>query len=145
MLELKSFLPWEIFHNQQGCCLFSSANKNLDQSFTYLRWILNCQVHNRTIEKWKRMKMKKCDSRVKTRKGSLEQKWKKKSKTHGRSKKKNERQRPNNIRILYEVLYPFQDQKPSIPKCFPRIPKSITVGLDACQIGIFRNYKNESL
>ena len=27
ILGLKSFLPWEIFHNQRGYCLFSSANK----------------------------------------------------------------------------------------------------------------------
>ena len=57
----------------------------------------------------KKMKMKN-DSRVKTRKGSLEQKQKF-SKTHGRSKQKNERQWPDSIRILYEVLYPFQNKK----------------------------------
>ena len=54
--------------------------------------------------------MKKCDSRVKTRKGSLEQK-RKISKTHGRSEQKNERQRADSIQILYEVFYPRQNQK----------------------------------
>ena len=52
----------------------------------------------------------------------------------------------DSIRSLYEVLYPFQNQKFEllVQNAFPRILESITVGLDACQIAIFRNNENES-
>ena len=43
ILGLKSFLPWEIFPNQQGCCLFSSA-KILDKPFTCSGWIFKCII-----------------------------------------------------------------------------------------------------
>ena len=35
ILGLESFLPWENFHNQQGCCLFSPANK---KSWSVFHW-----------------------------------------------------------------------------------------------------------
>ena len=91
-------------------------------------------------------KKRKNDSRVKTRKGSLEQKWENFWSLTDEANERMKGQRPDSIQSLYEVLYPFQDQEfePSVPKCFPRILESITVGLDACQIAIFRNNKNES-
>ena len=51
-LGLKSFLPWEIFHNQQGCCLFSSA-KILDKPFTCSGWIFECIIGQSKNEKIK--------------------------------------------------------------------------------------------
>ena len=58
------------------------------------------------------MKMeRKNDSRVKTWKGSLEQKWENFWSLMGEANGKMKRQQPDSIRILYEVLYPFQDQK----------------------------------
>ena len=47
ILGLKSFLPWEIFHNQQGCCLFSSANKKILINLSLIRdkfWIVKCII-----------------------------------------------------------------------------------------------------
>ena len=56
------------------------------------------------------MKMKN-DSRVKIRKGSLEQKRENFQRLMGRANRKMKGQRPDSIRNLYEVLYPFQNQK----------------------------------
>ena len=48
---LKSFFfPWEIFRNQQGCCLFSSA-KILDKPFTCSGWIFKCIIGQSKNEK----------------------------------------------------------------------------------------------
>ena len=66
---------------------------------------MNFQVHNRTMknEKWWEKKKnengnKEQDSRVKTRKGGLEQKWENFQKLAGKKKKKRMKgQRPNNI------------------------------------------------
>ena len=56
ILGLKSFLPWEIFHNQQGCCLFSSA-KILDKPFTCSGWIFKCIIgQSKQKKKWKKKK-----------------------------------------------------------------------------------------
>ena len=81
---------------------------------------MNFQVQNRTIENWERMKMKKCDSRVKTRKGSLKQK-RNSQRLVGGANRRMKGQRPDNIRSLYEVLYLFQDQKFEllVPECPP--------------------------
>ena len=71
ILGLKSFFLEKIFVINRLLSLFLSQQKNLDQSFTCLGWILNCQVHNRTVKKMiKKMKMERenKDSRVKTRK-----------------------------------------------------------------------------
>ena len=94
------------------------------------------------MKKWKW----KNDSRVKTRKGGLEQKWENFRKLMGEANRRMKGQRPDSIRNLYEVLYPSQNQKFEllILECLPSILESITVGLDACQIVIFRNDKNES-
>ena len=70
---------------------------------------MNFWVHNRTIEKWR--KKWKNDSRVKTRKGSLEQKWENFWKLVGEANGRMKRRRSDNIWSLYEVLYPFQNQK----------------------------------
>ena len=115
----RGYLDWRVsslrkfFCNQQGCCLFSSA-KILDKPFTYSRWIFECIIRQSKNENGK------CDSRVKTRKGSLEQKQKFWRLTGGANERM-KGQRPDSIRSLYEVLYPFQNQKiePSVPKCFP--------------------------
>ena len=71
-------LPWNFFCNQQGCCLFSSA-KILDKSFTCSGWNFKCiigQWKMKSDEKKRKNKNgnKEQDSRVKTRKGGLEQK-----------------------------------------------------------------------
>ena len=96
----RGYLDWRVFFLEKFFLInkavvsFPQPTKNLDQSFTCSWWILNYQVHNRTVKKKydKRMKMeRKNDSRVKTRKGSLEQTTRKFLKFHGRSKQKNER------------------------------------------------------
>ena len=89
----------------------------------------------------KKEKIKKCDSRVKTRKGGLEQKRENFQRLMAGTNKRMKGQQPDNTRSLYEVLYPFQNQNlnPLFQNTFPRIPDSITVGLDACQITIFRD------
>ena len=51
------------------------------------------------------------DSRVKTRKGSLEQKWENYWSLMGEANGRMKRQRPDNIWIFYEVFYPLQNQK----------------------------------
>ena len=85
-------------------------------------------------------------SRVKTRKGSLEQKRENFWSLMGEANRRMKGQWPDSIRSLYEVLYPFQNQKFEllVQNAFPQILESITVGLDACQIAIFRNNENES-
>ena len=53
--------PWEkIFIINKAVVFFSSAKKkSLDKSSTYLGWILNCQVHSRTVKnEWKKWKWK---------------------------------------------------------------------------------------
>ena len=68
------------------------------------------------------MKMeRKNDSRVKTRKGSLEQKRENFQRLVGRANRKMKGQRPDSIRNLYEVLYPSQNQKFELfaPECLP--------------------------
>ena len=68
------------------------------------------------------MKMeRKNDSRVKTRKGSLELKQENFRSLIGEANRRMKGQRSDSIRILYEVLYPFQNQKfePFVPKYFP--------------------------
>ena len=52
---------------------------------------------------------RKNDSRVKIRKGSLEQKRENFQRLVGRANRKMKGQGPDSIRILYEVLYPFQN------------------------------------
>ena len=107
--------------------LFLSQQKNLDRSVTCSGWILNCQVHNRIVkkkekEKWKRMKMeRKNDSRVKTRKGSLEQKQENFWSLIGEANRRMKGQRPDSIWNPYEVLYPLQNQKFElfVPECLP--------------------------
>ena len=93
------------------------------------------------------MKMeRKNDSRVKTRKGSLEQKQENFWSLMGEANKRMKGQWPNSIWSLYEVFYLLQNQNlnSSFWNALPRILESITVGLDVCQIAIFRNNKNES-
>ena len=70
---------------------------------------MNCQVHNRTIKKWKKWK-EKHDSKVKTWKGSLEQKRENFRRLMGRVNRRMKGQR-SDIRSLFEVLNPFQNQK----------------------------------
>ena len=67
------------------------------------------------------MKKRKNDSRVKIRKGSLEQKRENFQRLVGRANRKMKGPRPDSIRNLYEVHYPFQDQKfePFVSKRFP--------------------------
>ena len=64
---------------------------------------------------------KKHDSRVKTRKGQSRAETIKFLKTYGWNKQKNEGQRPDSIRNLYEVIYPSQNQKFElfVPECLP--------------------------
>ena len=92
------------------------------------------------MKKWKWKG--KNDSRVKTRKGSLEQKQENFWSLIGEANRRMKGQRPDSIWSLYEVLYPFQNQKIwyiLFQNDFPWILKSIIVGLDACQIVIFKN------
>ena len=60
------YLDWRVFFLEKFFIInkavvsFSQPTKNLDQSFTCSGWILNCQVHNRTVKKRKndeKMKM----------------------------------------------------------------------------------------
>ena len=92
---------------------------------------------------------RKNDFRVKTRKDGLEQK-RNFLRTRGQKKKEKRGQQLDSIRSLYEVLYPFQNQNlnssfqnqnlnSSFQNFLPRILESITAGLDACQIAIFRD------
>ena len=93
------------------------------------------------------MKMEKNDSRVKTRKGQSRAKMRKFSKTYRQSEQKDEKS------TIMKHLKPHRAPQ-SLPtpenlnllsKSFlPQFVKFITVGLDACQIAIFRNNKNES-
>ena len=58
---------------------------------------------------------------MKTRKGSLEQKRENFWSLMGEANRRMKGQRSDSIQSLYEVFYPFQNQKfePSVPKCYP--------------------------
>ena len=84
-----------------------------------------------------------CDSRVKTLKRQSREKTRIFSKAHGQSQPKNEK---STIRKHLKPLrssIPFETGKfePFIQECLSQTPESITVGLDAYKITIFRNWK----
>ena len=92
------------------------------------------------------MKMeRKNDSRVKTRKGSLEQK--RKNFWSPMNKKKEEwkgnDQTASKASMRSFTLSKTKNLNSSFQNAFTRILESITVGLDVCQIAIFRDNKNE--
>ena len=95
------------FCNQWGCCPFSSA-KILDKSFTCLEWIFKCVIGQ--SKKWKRKKKRKNDSRVKTRKGSLEEKRENFLCLMDKANRRMKGQWSDSIRSLYEVFHPFRNQ-----------------------------------
>ena len=59
----------------------------------------------------KMKKMKKCDSRVKTRTGGLEQKRENFQRLMGGTNRRMKGQRSDNIRSLFEILNPSQNRK----------------------------------
>ena len=116
-LDWRAFSLRKFFVINEGCGLLSSA-KILDKPFTCSGWIFKCIIgQSKQKKKWK----KKNDSRVKIRKGGLEQKRESFQKLMGRANRKMEGQRPDSIRNLYEVLYPSQNQKFKlfVPECLP--------------------------
>ena len=80
------------------------------------------------------------DSRVKTRKGSLEQKrekfWKLMGEANRRMKGNDRTASESSMRSF--TLSKTKNLNSSFQNAFPRILESITMGLDACQIAIFR-------
>ena len=98
---------------------------------------MNFQVHNGTIEKEKNEKR---DFRVKTQKGSLERKRdfrRLMSRTDQRMRVNN--QEESGASTSFSIPSKIEEFESSIRKCLSRIPKSITMGLDAHQIAIFRD------
>ena len=89
----------------------------------------------------KKKEKRKNDSRVKTRKGGLEQKQENFQRLMGRATEKWK----NNDQTAFEASMRsstlFKTEKLNLPfqNAFPRIPESITMGLDACQIAMFRD------
>ena len=143
-LDWRVFFLEKIFLINKAVVSFPQPTKNLDQSFICSGWILNCQVHNRIVKKkWKRMKIeRKNDSRMKNPKGQPRAKTRKFLKPHGRSKWKNEKATTGQHLNLLWGLLPSPKPKIWTPRSrmlSPWILKSITVGLDACQIAIFRD------
>ena len=87
-------------------------------------------------------KEKKHDSRVKTRKGQSKAKMRKFSKTYGQREQKNEksttRKHLKPPRVLQSL--PTSENLNLLSKSFlSQFFKSMTVGLDSCQIAIFRD------
>ena len=82
-----------------------------------------------------------CNSRVKTRKGGLEQKRENSQRLIGEANRRMKGQRSDNIRssMRSSTLSKTKNLNSSFQKAFPRTLESITAGLDACQIAIFRN------
>ena len=88
------------------------------------------------------MKMeRKRDSRVKTRKGGLEQKRENFQRLVGRANRrmKGNDQTASESSMRSFTLSKTKNLNSSFQNAFPRILEFITVGLDACQIAIFRN------
>ena len=139
----RGYLDWRVFFLEKFFIINKAVvsfpqpkiliNHSLDR-----KEFLNFWVHNKTIEKWKK---KKCDSRVKTRKGSLEQKRENSQRLISEANKRMKGQRSDSIRSLYEVLYTFSKKTWTFlfQNAFPWILESITVGFEACQIAIFRD------
>ena len=136
ILGLKRFFfSLKDFCNQRGCCLFFSTII-LDKPFTCSGWIFKCIIGQSKNENGK-----KNDSRVKTRKGSLEQKLEKFRKLMGEA---NKRMKGNNRTASESSMRSFTLSKTknlnsSFQNVFTQILESITVGLDTCQIAIFKN------
>ena len=90
--------------------------------------------------------MKKCGSRVKTQKGSLEQKQNFKDSWAVRTKKTKKKWKGNDL-IAPEAFMrsstpsKIDKPEPSLQEHLPQIFEFITVDLDACQIAIFRDKK----
>ena len=58
-LDRRVFFFEKFFIINKAVVSFPQPTKNLDQSFTCSGWILNCQVHNRTVKnEWKKWKWK---------------------------------------------------------------------------------------
>ena len=84
-------------------------------------WIVKCII-GQSKKWWKNENGKKNDSRVKTWKGSLEQKRENFWSPMGEANRSMKGQRPDSIRSLYEVLYPFRNQR--IWTSYSRMPSS---------------------
>ena len=101
-------------------------------------------MHDRTIKQKEKEKMnekKKRDSRVKTQKGSLERKWKDFEDSWVKQTKewRVNNQEASEASTNSSIPSKIRELEPSIQECLSWIPESITVGLDACQITIFKD------
>ena len=105
-LDWRAFSLRKFFVINKGCCLLSSA-KILDIPFTCSGWIFKCIIGQSKKKKWKR----KNDSRVKIRKGSLEQKRENFQRLTGKANKRMKSQQSWSIWSLIGFLNPFQHQK----------------------------------
>ena len=116
-LDWRAFSLRKFFVINEGRCLLSSA-KILDKSFTCSEWIFKCIIGQSKNEKERK---KKNDSRVKTRKGGLEQKWENFQRLVGEANRRIKGQRSDSIRNLYVVFYLSQNQKFElfVPECLP--------------------------
>ena len=88
----------------------------------------------------KKIKRKR-DSRVKTQKDGLEQKRENSQRLVGKANRRMKGQRSiaSEASMRSSTLSKTKNLNLQFQNTFPRIPESITVGLDACQIAIFRN------
>ena len=146
----RGYLDWRVFFLEKFFIInkavvsFPQPTKTILINLSLIQdefWIVKCII-GQSKKMMKKMKMeRKNDSRVKTRKGSLEQKRENFWSLMGKANRRMKGQWPNSIWNLYEVLYLFQNQNlnPLFQNALPRIPESITVGLDACQITIFKD------
>ena len=91
--------------------------------------------------KKEKMNKKKRDSTVKTQKGSLERKWKDFEDSWVKQTKewKVNNQEAYETSMSSPIPSEIEELEPSIQECLCWIPESITVGLDACQIAIFKD------
>ena len=100
-------------------------------------------MHDGTIKQKKEKinEKKKRDSRVKTQKGSLERKWKDSEDSWVKQIKEWKVNNQEASEASTSSLIPFEigELESSIQECLLWIPEFITVGLDACQIVIFKD------
>ena len=112
----RGYLDWRGFSLKDSAKIILIKHSPVWDKF----WIFKCIIGQWKMKKAK--KKKKHDSRVKTRKGqSRAETTNFFLKTHGWNKQKNEGQRSDSIRNLYEVIYPSQNQKFElfVPECLP--------------------------
>ena len=98
-------------------------------------------MHDGIFKQKEKKENEKRDSRVKTQKGSQERKWEdsKDSWTEQTKEWRVNNQEASEASTRSSIPFETKKFEPFTQECLSQTPESITMGLDACQIAIFRD------